>query len=623
VQNPYNCSILKLLSIAIGLTLAVPSAYASTPRLTMVRTSTMAVVGDQPPATLRDVAIQIEQFRAVVGGLIPNANRPPSLPTTVFVFGSRKSIEPFLPVADGRPAAVAGFFQQSPDANYIVMSLEGFEESAAIVYHEYTHLLIANAVRSVPIWLNEGLAEYYSSYTMASDGRTAEIGRPLEWRLGLLRERYLPLAEILSVDASTALHDESQRRSIFYAEAWMLTHYLLTKVPNGGTAINNYVTAMAEGRKPDEAFRTAFGGTPAEFDKLLRAYIQQPRFEAMRYTFRERLAVEQPSEPRSLSPVEADAWLGDLQRRTDHRIEGAARIEAAAAAAPELPIAQLALGLLRLSQERLSEAAEALERAQTLAPDDFATQLAGGMSLLRADRVESGALTPTALRALQRAVSLRPESSDAHAWLAYAQMQSNETLASADASIHRALALAPGRLDYHLRLADIRILEGRIEEASDLLTAIAAVRTDPVAAERAQIRLQAIAANTNASTISRSIETPPVSQTPSQPETGLLLQLRKVQEGEERAFGTLERIDCTRREVRFQVRTPERLLIATAKRMEDVDFIQYLNDRSFTLACGARSPGDTVFLTWRPETRANGTAGTAVAVEFLPKDYVP
>ena len=44
-------------------------ASAAEPRWTMVRTPSLTVIGDQPAGTLRDVAIQIEQFRAVVAAL--------------------------------------------------------------------------------------------------------------------------------------------------------------------------------------------------------------------------------------------------------------------------------------------------------------------------------------------------------------------------------------------------------------------------------------------------------------------------------------------------------------------------------------------------------------------------
>src|SRR5262249_15214216 len=156
---------LRLALAVNAILLATTSAWADA-RWTTLSTGTLTIVGDQSPATLRDVALQIEQFSTVVGGLIRNADRPLSVPAVVFVVGSRKSLEPLLPLYKGKPANLAGYFAHGQDSNYIVLSLEGFDESAAITYHEYTHLLVKNAVTALPVWLNEGLAEYYSSYRL-------------------------------------------------------------------------------------------------------------------------------------------------------------------------------------------------------------------------------------------------------------------------------------------------------------------------------------------------------------------------------------------------------------------------------------------------------------------------
>src|SRR5262249_8104900 len=152
----------------------------------------------------------------------------------------------------------------------MVLSLEGYEESASVVYHELTHLLVRNAVRSIPTWLNEGLAEYYSGYQLDGTGKSAWVGTPIGRHVLLLRERYMPLAELIAVDQSSPLYNEGSKRSIFYAESWALTHYALTQMPGGGAAVNRYTAAIAEGAAPADAFRTAFGATPAELDKQLR-----------------------------------------------------------------------------------------------------------------------------------------------------------------------------------------------------------------------------------------------------------------------------------------------------------------------------------------------------------------
>ena len=63
----------------------------------------MTVIGDQSANALRDVALELEQFRAVLGRLSSNGQPAATAPTMVYVFGTRKAFEPFLPLRNGQP----------------------------------------------------------------------------------------------------------------------------------------------------------------------------------------------------------------------------------------------------------------------------------------------------------------------------------------------------------------------------------------------------------------------------------------------------------------------------------------------------------------------------------------
>jgi tetratricopeptide (TPR) repeat protein len=488
-----------LLGIAFVFALVCAAVSAADGRWTIVRGQTMTVVGDQPAETLRDIASRLERFRLGVTGLIPNAERPLPVPTVVFVFGTRKAMQPFLPLAkNGRPAPLGGFFHRDADVNYIALSLEGFDESLPVVFHEYTHLLVRNAVRAVPVWLNEGLAEYYSTFTIAASGASADVGRPIVPHVRLLRERYMPIAELIAVDAGSELYDEAVRRSIFYAESWALTHYLMVEVPDGPAQINQYVADIARGRRPSDAFFDAFGATPQKFDEQLRRYLAHPTFRWRGFNVHDRVDVDVNDRGRTLSAGEADAWLGDLQRRIRRQREAAARIEAALRLDGEAAITHLALGLLRIDEGRISESWPALERAVAIAPDDFMTQYAYGASLLREVVQVDGMLADaTALAhsraALKAATTINPYASEAWSWLAYAFMLDDDQLPAAEEAINHAIELAPGRLEYRLRWADISILRGDVANARKLLTELAAVTTDRTVSEAAQRRLDALA----------------------------------------------------------------------------------------------------------------------------------
>ncbi len=333
-----------------------------------------------------------------------------------------------------------------------------------------------------------------------------------------------------------------------------MTHYILTQMANGGEAINAYAGAIAEGRPPYEAFFAAFGRTPEEFDRLLRVYVQRNFFSGTRFTFSEKVAAPEPSPARTLSTAEANAWLGDLQRRVGREAEAAPRIDAAAAAEPDAAVTHLAAGLLRLVQERTGEGLLELQRAAVLAPDDFEAQFLHGIWMLRSDVEGSTKQSDQAIRVLTRATAMRPESSDALGWLAYGQMQNAATLSDARRTIERAIELAPGRADYRLRWADIRILQGGYVDARQLLTQIAALRTDPRAAEGAQQRLNRLEEYERHAQILRDEAAAAVNRLP----------LRRTRAGEERVAGTLTRVECLGSEVRFHVDTGDRIIVTPA-----------------------------------------------------------
>jgi tetratricopeptide (TPR) repeat protein len=604
-------------------------------RWTMVRTPGLTVLGDQSAGSLRRIATEMEQFRAVVGTLFPKAERPLALPTMVFVFGERKDAQPFVPLgAGGKPAQVAGYFSRGQDMNTILMSLEGVDEASLIVYHEYTHLLIGSAVRSIPVWLNEGLAEYYSTYTLASGGRSADIGRPIARHIALLRERYTPLADLIAVDRTSDLYNEGQRRSIFYAQSWALVHYLMAEMKGGPAAINRYASAIASGATPNDAFREAFGATPKAFDAQLRAYVHRLTFAAQRLTFDEKVPAPSVSEPRIVSAGEANAWLGDLQRRIRRDEEGAKRIEAAAQADSRAAATQLALGLLRIEQDREADGLEALKRAAELGRDDFTMPFIHGVSLMRTGYRDRDAAAAAAIPSLKRAAELKPDSAETYGWLAEAQMRQGATLADARASIERAVELSPGVATYRIRRADIIALQGQYEEAKKVLQEIAAVTSDPVASDAASATLESMdrrrrrdavdAAAAAAGTAGDDHAGIPGGARASDDADRVMPDLRKLRQGELRDWGLLVRIDCSAAEVRFEVRGGDRTVVATARRMEDIELISYLNDKDFTIACGPRAHPDVVYLTWTlGAAESEQRDGTAIAVEFLPRGYTP
>src|SRR3989442_3735826 len=118
---------------------------------------------------MRKVAKRLEQFRQVSGLLFPAIPMKSAVPTTVIVFKSDGSYKPFKVNPN-----VAGYFQPGEDVNYITLTSEKSSDDQPFrtIFHEYVHLLVENTMGgAVPLWFNEGLAEYYSTFDIADENR--------------------------------------------------------------------------------------------------------------------------------------------------------------------------------------------------------------------------------------------------------------------------------------------------------------------------------------------------------------------------------------------------------------------------------------------------------------------
>jgi tetratricopeptide (TPR) repeat protein len=585
------------LAFGLAVILGVASGASAEPRWTVVHTESMIVMGDQSANTLRDVALELEQFRAVLGLLSSNGKPAPTAPTRVYVFGTRKAFEPFVPLHNGKPVQVGGFFQRNGDTNTIALSTEGFADDATVVFHEYSHLLVGTAVRSVPVWLNEGLAEYFSTFRLKAGGKSANIGVAIGPHVQLLRQRFLPLSQLLTVDQSSDLYNEGERRSIFYAESWALTHFLMTELPSGQSLLNQYAAAIAAGGQPEEVFTATFGMTPAAFEPKLRNYLRGLSFKAWAYTFDERVQQAAPAiPPKVLAPAEADAWLGDLLLRIRRTGDAAKRIEGAAVAAPDNAAAQLMLARLRLAQDRADEAWPPLEAALKLGVDDVDIQYRAGVTALeyldQATSARQVDLVQRAYDALKKAAASNPGSPDTMAWFAYASMRQRSWDEGALA-IARAIQLAPGRTEFRIRQADIMILRGSPEVARPMLQDIIARSGDKTTVDSARRRLETLdqyAVPVTSTTPSTSTATPGERPSPARRTAPRMrLDLRRVQAGEQRAFGRLTSVECTAGRVQFHVNVDGHDFVTAASGFASVDLLQYTESKESTLQCGART----------------------------------
>jgi tetratricopeptide (TPR) repeat protein len=633
---------LRLLALAALVVVVATGVSAEPPARqgwTGLKAPNFYVIGDVSARDLREVTRRLEQFREAIGILFPKAVLSTSTPTTVVVFKSHKSYEPVKPLYNGKvKGQVAGYFQPGRSMNYVTFTVADGLDQLGIIYHEYVHLIVNNTLDNVPLWFNEGLAEYYRTFDVSSNGQQATLGRVHSEHVLLLREQFLPVADLVRVDHKSPLYNESNRSSVFYAESWALVHYLLLgdNQKYAGHAAS-FVGALADGVPFDTACQRELGMTGQALDKLLRQYVQHEAFVHQGVRFTERIGKIDDLPVTPVAEAEVHATLGDVLLNMDRPDDARSELDRALALDATFGPAHTSLGVLAERANHWDEARQQLQQAvespsaRSASEYEYAFALAKGSAGGQDD-------APKIEKALRRSIELNPSFADAYALLAWQRGQS-DGLDEAFQLIGKAITLAPGREQYVLTAANLLARKQDFARARLLLEQIVRNASDEVVRSDARQTLARIAdieqskaawdasrAGRGAAAAAEGPTGDPAHGQPgarsSAPASTFVLDLRAVKPGESRMFGTLVSIQC-RGGIVLVARTDGGASVRVhAAKFDDIDFVSYRDDLRGQVQCGPRAPADRVLLTFKPDPNST-TSGTAVAVEFVPLDYTP
>lgn len=183
----------------------------------------------------------------------------------IVAFRGEKDYKPYR-MNEGATA----FYLKNESHDYIVMGdLE--EEHFEAAAHEYTHLVVQHAGLKFPVWLNEGVADVYS--TLEPNGDKTTVGKPSKGRvLVLLHENWLSLPSLFAVGRDSPYYNEKDKMSIFYAESWMLTHMMMLSEPYA-PKFPQFLSAVNRGAGSEDALRSVYGKDAGAVMIDLRHYL--------------------------------------------------------------------------------------------------------------------------------------------------------------------------------------------------------------------------------------------------------------------------------------------------------------------------------------------------------------
>jgi TonB family protein len=350
------------------------------------------------------------------------------------------------------------------------------EHPYAVVYHEYTHLLNRNATAWLPLWLNEGLAEFYQTTEIRD--KEVLIGEPSEEnRQILLRNQLLPLSTVLAVDRTSPYYNEGNKGSIFYAESWALTHYLTIKDSHENTNhLTDYVKLVSENVDTVTAATRTFGDL-----KLLQAALEQYIQQGIYYYSQSARSVEVDASAfkvQVLSVAQSDATRADFLAYNGRVADARSLLDEALRDDPKNPLAHQTMGYLEFRQGHLDEARKWYEQAVSLDSQSFLANY-----YFAAITMSRGQLNPESKSqiesSLRGAIKLNPSFAPAYDRLAVFYGAQRQNLEEAHWMILKAVELDPGNLSYWLHTANILLQMQRANDAVRVLQNAMSVAKTP------------------------------------------------------------------------------------------------------------------------------------------------
>jgi uncharacterized protein DUF1570 len=192
------------------------------------------------------------------------------------VFRAKSAYDRALPMVKGS----AGVFISNMQLLAAHAERNTTEDVLRTLYHEGFHQFMYHAVSpNCPVWLNEGLAEYFGAATW--NGKKFVTGECPTRRIVMLRaimddRKAIPFKDLFSMtdaDWLASVRKDPARATVQYVQAWAIVHFLV-HADEGRYAkrLEEVVRAIHKSKPGATAFLDVFGKDLPKFERLWTRY---------------------------------------------------------------------------------------------------------------------------------------------------------------------------------------------------------------------------------------------------------------------------------------------------------------------------------------------------------------
>ena len=391
----------------------------------------------------------IENAREFFESVLPAKHKQP---VRIFAFQSKNEFAPYRLNSNA-----FGHFLHSPKCDYI--ALEDIKpEHYEAALHEYTHYVIKQADFHLPTWLNEGLADLYSS--LESNGQQAIIGRLLPGRMFVLEGNPLmDLKPFLKATLNSPYYGEGDKISIFYAQSWALTHMLALDPPYSAK-FSRFLQTVSSGVPSPDALLQVYGRNLQQVETDLKQYLPRMAANTASYPVQFRKSSIQP-QVKALSNHEKMLALADLLAAHPATASKALQtLTELAKENPDNPLIEEKMGYAAWNMNRVDDARSYFAHAIEHGSHD--SDMIYRYAIMQK---QAGASDKEVIRLFERVLELSPDFDDARFHLAILEFNGKRFSTAAQLLSKLSTVKDEWAYNYYSIMTYCDVESGHIEEA--------------------------------------------------------------------------------------------------------------------------------------------------------------
>lgn len=361
--------------------LLIPVAITAQIKFTHIESPNFELYTDGSKSRAIDILEHFEKVRSFFAKTISprESHRKPR----VVVLNSTRAFAAFVDRKN-----TAAYYIGLPHRDLIVIGPAGKGDDNRIITHEYTHMLVHQADMRIPLWMNEGIAEVYSTLQPAGD--KMRVGTPIANHMLRLRHNIPDIREVLKAET----YGSEEHAGMFYSMSWAIAHMMLLE-DDLRVKWPRFLIALEKGMPPEQALKQIYGMTPQQLEQHVQGYIRGTSMNIVDFDFKWQ-AWKEKAQSTAATELENGLTMIDLHLSGKNREAAIRHAERLGTAFPKAVEPWEALAAAHINEGNFEGAANAIREAFARGSDN-PSLLARGASFTISNRALAGQMIDRAI----------------------------------------------------------------------------------------------------------------------------------------------------------------------------------------------------------------------------------